>query len=77
MIKKLDKHLARNINSCNMAQNIMVAQTAIEKINELVDTVNELQKHEEQHLDLLTQLNEMRLHQSKTPTDPYAEQKDK
>lgn len=43
MIKKLDKHLARNINSCNMAQNIMVAQTAIEKINELVDAVNELQ----------------------------------
>lgn len=40
----------------------------IYKINELVDAVNELQKHEEQHLDLLTQLNEMRLHQKKEPT---------
>ena len=57
------------------------------KINELVDAVNELQKHEEQHLDLLTQLNEMRLHQDKEPAensqsskmerpaDPYAEQR--
>ena len=58
-----------------------------DKINELVDAVNELQKHEEQHLDLLTQLNEMRLHQDKEPAensqsskmerpaDPYAEQR--
>ena len=43
------------------------------KINELIDAVKELQKHEEQHLDLLTQLNEMRL--QKEPTDPYAEQR--
>lgn len=34
-------------------------------LNQLVDAVNELQKHEEQHLDLLTELNEMRLHQTK------------
>ena len=46
-----------------------------ETVNELVDAVNELQKHEEQHLDLLTELNEMRLHQNKTPVDPYAEQR--
>lgn len=45
MIEKLDKHLASNINLCNMARNIMVADTAIEKINELVDAVNELQKN--------------------------------
>lgn len=45
MIEKLNKHLAHNINSCNMSQNIMVAHTAIEKINELVDAVNELQKN--------------------------------
>ena len=44
MIEKLDKHLAHNINSCNMSQNIMVAHKAIEKINELVDVVNELQE---------------------------------
>lgn len=47
----------------------------INKINELVDAVNGLQKHEEQHLDLLTELNEMRLHQKKEPADPYAEQR--
>ena len=40
MIEKLDKHLAKNINSCNMSQNIMVAHKAIEKINELCDAVN-------------------------------------
>lgn len=34
-------------------------------VNQLVDAVNELQKHEEQHLDLLTQLNEMRLQNTK------------
>ena len=39
--------------------------TMVKKHNALVDAVNELQKHEEQHLDLLTQLNEMRLHQTK------------
>lgn len=44
-------------------------------LNQLVDVVNELQKHEEQHLDLLTELNEMRLHQTKEPADPYAEQR--
>lgn len=75
MIEKLDKNLAGNINSFNMSQNILVAYKAIEKINELVDAVNELQKHEEQHLDLLTELNEMRLHQNKAPADPYAEQR--
>lgn len=47
------------------------------KINELCDAVNELQKHEEQHLDLLTQLNEMRLQNTKKTeqTAPYAEQR--
>lgn len=63
MIKKLDKqHTLRDIFS---------------KINELVDAVSELQKHEEQHLDLLTQLNEMRLQNTKKtePTDPYVEQR--
>lgn len=44
MLEKLDKHLAKNINSCNMSQNIMVAHKAIEKINELCDAVNEQQK---------------------------------
>ena len=48
-------------------------------INQLVDAVNELQKHEEQHLDLLTELNEMRLHQKKEPAenvqDKFAEQR--
>lgn len=48
---------------------------ACRKINEIVDAVNELQKHEEQHLDLLTELNEMRTHQNKEPADPYAEQR--
>ena len=44
-------------------------------VNQLVDAVNELQKHEEQHLDLLTQLNEMRLHQNKEPADQFAEER--
>lgn len=55
MIEKLNKHLASNINSCNMSQNIMVACTAIEKINELVEFCNDignarsfLKRHEEQ-----------------------------
>ena len=41
----------------------------VEAFNALVDAVNELQKHEEQHLDLLTELNEMRLHQNKEPAE--------
>lgn len=44
MIEKLDKKLAGNINSFNMSQNIAVALKAINKINELVDAVNELQE---------------------------------
>lgn len=64
MIEKLDKHLASNINSCNMAQNIMVAHTAIEKINELVDVINNKQKqintHEFQIADLYDRLNRVR-----------------
>lgn len=55
----------------------------ISKINELVDVVNNLQKHEEQHLDLLTELNEMRLQKNATiskkekvePNDLYEEQR--
>lgn len=47
------------------------------KLNELVDAINDIKKHEEQHLDLLTQLNEMRLqNQKKTElADPYAERR--
>lgn len=43
MIEKLDKHLASNINSCNMSQNIMVAHKTIEKINEIIDTIYDMQ----------------------------------
>lgn len=81
MIEKLDKHLASNINSCNMSQNIMVAHKAIEKINELVDAVNELQKQIEKVsfaiLDLATPNGENKALESiqVAPADPYAEQK--
>ena len=53
----------------------MLGGDFVDKFNELIDAVNELQKHEEQHLDLLAQLNEMRLQQTKELTDPYAEQR--
>lgn len=46
----------------------------LSKVDELVDAVNELQKHEEQHLDLLTQLNEMRLQQNKEPAENTQDQ---
>ena len=65
MISRLDRLQGRDIYE----------NTALAKINELVDAVNELKKHEEQHLDLLTELNEMRLQQKKEPADPYAEQR--
>lgn len=80
MIKKLEKHIIGE-NAPGMVSS-MVAPTAeqqVDKINELVDAVNELQKHEEQHLDLLTELNEMRLHQNKEPAEnvrpPYMQNK--
>lgn len=54
-------------------QNGFCMGDCMDKINEVIDAVNKLQEHEEQHLDLLTELNEMRLHQKKEPADPYAE----
>ena len=60
MIEKLD----------DVYVGIISKKDIILKINELVDAVNNLQKHEEQHLDLLTELNEMRLHQNEEPADP-------
>lgn len=61
MIKQLDKHLASNVNSLNMSQNIMVAHKAIEKINELVDAVNALQSGDKT--------------EPETSTDSYVEQR--
>ena len=68
MIEKLDKHLAHNINSCNMSQNIMVAHKAIEKINEIIDAVNQMQAQ-------VAILEEHAHPTAKTPVDPYAEQR--
>lgn len=67
MIKKLSEYkiTKRDGDYINADNNTQIINTLVCKINELVDAVNELQKHEEQHLDLLTQLNEMRLHQNK------------
>lgn len=77
MIEKLNEYkiTSRDGAFINVECNAKIINTLVRKINELVDTVNELQKHEEQHLDLLTELNEMRLHQNEEPTDPYAEQR--
>ena len=77
MIEKLEPIKAFNCSDTPQAkmQHHSYHNDCINKINELVDAVNELQKHEEQHLDLLTELNEMRLHQNKAPADPYAEQR--
>lgn len=67
MIEKLDKHLAHNINSCNMSQNILVAHKAIEKINELVDAVNGILDYAPLEMAMKAE--------PKTPADPYAEQR--
>jgi hypothetical protein len=66
MIEKLDKHLASNINSCNMSQNIMVAHKAIEKINEIVDLLNAI---------VVDVGGTKCVDGSKAPADPYAEQR--
>ena len=66
MIEKLEKHLASNINSCNMSQNIMVAHKAIEKINEIVDLLNAIVVD----IDGTTCIDG-----SKKPVGPYAEQR--
>lgn len=51
-------------------QNGFCMADCMDKINEVIDAVNELKEHEEQHLDLLTELNEMRLHQKKELETP-------
>lgn len=81
MIEKLEPIKAFNCSDTPQAkmQHHSYHNDCINKINELVDAVNELQKHEEQHLDLLTELNEMRLHKNKAPAknvqDKFAEQR--
>jgi hypothetical protein len=68
-----------SISKLNYGGRNIYENTAIAKINEIIDVVNKLQKHEEQHLDLLTELNEMRLHQNEEPAenvqDKFAEQR--
>lgn len=77
MIKKLSEYeiTSRDGEFINVECNTKIINTLVQKINELVDVVNKLQEHEEQHLDLLTELNEMRLRQNKKTTDLYAEQR--
>ena len=86
MIEKLDKNLAGNINSFNMSQNILVAHKAIEKINELVDAVNELQEMRkscdsqigilaEQIAKLQHDTSEKANCQENVQADPFAEQR--
>lgn len=78
MIKKLEPIKAFDCSDTLQAkmQHHSYHNDCIKKINELVDAVNELKKHEEQHLDLLTQLNEMRLQNTqKAEFDPYEEQR--
>lgn len=84
MIRKLDEKLAGNINSFDMSQNIAVVLKAINKINELVDAVNEQQKQIDKMscaiLDLATPNGENKAlesikAESKTPVVPYAEQR--
>ena len=71
MIEKLSEYKITNRDGSfiNVECNTKIINTLVRKINNLVDVVNELQKHEEQHLDLLTQLNEMRLHQNEEPAE--------
>ena len=66
MIEKLDKHLASNINSCNMSQNVMVAHKAIEKINEIIELLNAI---------TIDVDGTKCVDGSKAPADPYAEQR--
>lgn len=78
-IQKLSEYkiTSRDGSFINVECNTKIINTLVRKINELVDAVNELKKHEEQHLDLLTQLNEMRLQNAKKTesADQYAEQR--
>ena len=81
MIEKLkqneDKIYRTESGEMMVVPALNVPQCISDKINELVDAVNKLQEHEEKHLDLLTQLNEMRLQNIKKTesADPYAEQR--
>lgn len=59
---------------------IGIIEAVRKSVNVHENQIDELQKHEEQHLDLLTELNEMRLHQNKTPAenvqDKFAQYRD-
>lgn len=66
MIEKLQTSLAKEINAYSMTQNHVVAGIIIDKINELIDVVNELQTKVE--------IVEEHLHPT-AKTDPYAEQR--
>ena len=80
MIEKLQTSLAKKINAYSMTQNHVVAGIIIDKINELIDAVNnkqiQLNNHECRLLDLhsrITALEDPTYHEE--PADPYAEQR--
>lgn len=75
MIEKLDKHLASNINSCNMSQNIMVADKAIEKINEIIDTIYDMQLAISQLDPDSDWYDGNHIADTSKKVDPYAEQR--
>ncbi len=66
MIEKIDKSIAVKLSSYSMLPNMMVATTIMEKINELVDAVNELQNMQVQvndhELKISTLIDENNIH---------------